>query len=315
MSKHTIDEILRLGKSALQRDRTAYEKAVKGLYTRADTSGFGWNPAGGEADDVDLHDMVDGVHELPRVPGVGRVAVVTMPAYIHEGKWVRRATQRRIYVGHKGNYWRWYSILEDAPVLAVRANPGAVGRSGGSWHKEILDPLKSTRPNPKPKAAVTPTRMNLDVLVDTFGLLNRVPNRLPPTDIAHLRRCMDAGLLVAEGRTHLALTDLGRAARDAHIASHPHLLRASNDVRPNPGPKRRTPAILRHCVAKVAPKRGVSGAYAICTASLQRAGVMRGGKLTAAGKQRDAARRTRTPANKAKDAAFERALRKPRSGR
>lgn len=290
MSKYTIDEILRFGKSALQRDRTAYEKAVKSLYMRADTSGFGWNPAGGEADDVDLHDMVDGVRELPRVPGVGRVAVVTMPAYIHEGKWVRRATQRRLYIGHKGNYWRWYSILEDAPVLAVR-------------------------PNPKPKSAVTPTRMNLDVLVDTFGLLNRVPNRLPPTDIAHLRRCMDAGLLVAEGRTHLALTDLGRAARDAHIASHPHLLRASNDVRPNPGPKRRTPAILRHCVAKVAPTRGVSGAYAICTASLQRAGVMRGGKLTAAGKQRDAARRTRTPANKAKDAAFERALRKPRSGR
>ena len=204
MSKYTIDEILRFGKSALQRDRTAYEKAVKSLYVRADTSGFGWNPAGGEADDVDLHDMVDGVRELPRVPGVGRVAVVTMPAYIHEGKWVRRATQRRLYIGHKGNYWRWYSILEDAPVLAVRANPG---------------------------------------------------------------------------------------------------------------PKRRTPAILRHCVAKVAPTRGVSGAYAICTASLQRAGVMRGGALTAAGKRRDAARRTRTPENKAKDAAFERALRKPRIGR
>lgn len=198
MRKHTIDEILRLGKSPLQRDRTAYEKAVQSLYKRTDTSGFGWNPAGGEADDVDLHDMVDGVRELPRVPGVGRVAVVTMPAYIHEGNVARRATQRRLYVGHKGHHWRWYSILEDAPVLAVRANPGA---------------------------------------------------------------------------------------------------------------KRRTPAILRHCVAKVAPKRGVSGAYAICTASLQRAGVMRGGKLTAMGKQRDAKHRKRTPKNKAKDAAFECSLR------
>jgi hypothetical protein len=197
MSKYTIDEIIRLGKSSLQKDRTVYAKAVKSLYMRADTRGAGWNPAGGEADDVDLHDMIDGVRELPRVSGVGRVAVVTMPAYVVEGNFAYRATQRRLYIGAKGNYWRWYSILEDEPVLRAR---------------------------------------------------------------------------------------------------------------PNPGPKRRTPAILRHCVAKVAPKRGVSGAYAICTASLQRAGVMRGGKLTAMGKVRDAARRKRTPENRAKDAAFERAL-------
>lgn len=201
MSKHTIDEIMRLGRSPLQRDRTTYEKAVQSLYKRADTSGFGWNPAGGEADDVDLHDMVDGVRELPRVDGVGRVAVVTLPTYITVGNAAKRAMQRRLYIGVRKYYWRWYSILEDGPVLTARANPG---------------------------------------------------------------------------------------------------------------PKRRTPAILRHCVAKVAPKRGVSGAYAICTASLQRAGVMRGGKLTAAGKKRDATRRKRTPENKAKDAAFERVLRRPR---
>lgn len=285
MRRHTIDEILRLGKSPLQRDRTAYEKAVQSLYKRTDTSGFGWNPAGGEADDVDLHDMVDGVRELPRVPGVGRVAVVTMPAYIHEGNVVRRATQRRLYVGHKGHHWRWYSILEDAPVLAVRLNPGA---SKGA-----------------------PTALNMSVLVRTFGLANSVPNKIDATDLPHLSRCMKAGLLVPEGRARLVLTDAGAKARDAYIAANPGALRAANDSRPNPGAKRRTPAILRHCVAKVAPKRGVSGAYAICTASLQRAGVMRGGKLTAAGKRRDAARHKRTPENKAKDAAFERALRAP----
>lgn len=203
MSKHTIDEVMRLGKSPLQRDRTAYEKIIKGLSRNVDTRFGGWNPAGGEADDVDLHDMVDDVKELPRVHGAGRIAVVTLPTYITVGNVAHRAMQRRVYVGGKyggGHYWRWYSVLEDAPVLPARANPGA---------------------------------------------------------------------------------------------------------------KRRTPAILRHCVAKVAPKRGVPGAYAICTASLQRAGVMRGGKLTAAGKKRDAGHRKRTPENKTKDAAFERALRKP----
>lgn len=429
MSKHTIDEILRLGKSPLQRDRTAYEKAVQSLYRRADTSGFGWNPAGGEADDVDLHDMVDGVRDLPRVPGVGRVAVVTMPAYIHEGNVARRATQRRLYVGHKGHHWRWYSILEDAPVLAVRPNPRSapwhkqslepslpattenidaarewmlsmwrkraenLGRAvpkdlrgsckfssifaqkvfGGKmegnklhqfnrlpdgslldlnefasdvaemnsphvhdprfwgnrehvesmsscrpaaeeWAKNFLKRMKTARLNPGASNG-SPTALNMSVLVQTFGLANSVPNKIDPADLPHLSRCMKAGLLVPEGRARLVLTDAGVKARDAYIAANPGALRAANDSRPNPGPKRRTPAILRHCVAKVAPKRGVSGAYAICTASLQRAGVMRGGKLTAAGKQRDAARRKRTPENKAKDANFERVLRKTRSGR
>lgn len=191
----TIDEVVRLGDSRLRADRAAYEKAANRLWDRVDEDSKlygGWNPAGGEADDADLHDLVDGVHELPRVKGVGRVAVVTG----------RR--DRTLYIGRRtnGSYWRWFHVLYEAPS-APRANPVA---------------------------------------------------------------------------------------------------------------KRRTPAILRHCVAKVAPKRGTSGAFAICTASLQRAGVLRGGKLTAAGKRRDGAHRARTKGNRAKDADFERALRRPSVG-
>lgn len=178
------------------------------------------------------------------------------------------------------------------------------------WAKNFLKRMKAARPNPSASKGA-PTALNMNVLVQTFGLANSVPNKIDAADLPHLSRCMKAGLLVPEGRARLVLTDAGAKARDAYIAANPGVLRAANDSRPNPGPKRRTPAILRHCVAKVAPKRGVSGAYAICTASLQRAWAMRGGTLTAAGKQRDAARRKRTSENKAKDAAFERALRAP----
>ena len=164
------------------------------------------------------------------------------------------------------------------------------------------------RPGARRRPAGTPTRLNLDVLVATFGLVDRVADGIAVTDLPHLRRCVAAGLVAVDPRGILALTPAGRSARDAHLAASPHLLRPANDVRPNPGAKRRTPAILRHCVAKVAGERGVSGAYAICTASLQRAGVMRGGKLTAAGRARDARHRRRTAENRAKDTAFEVAL-------
>ena len=166
------------------------------------------------------------------------------------------------------------------------------------------------RPGARRRPAGTPTRLNLDVLVATFGLVDRVADGIAVTDLPHLRRCVAAGLVAVDPRGILTLTPAGRSARDAHLAASPHLLRPANDVRPNPGAKRRTPAILRHCVAKVAGERGVSGAYAICTASLQRAGVMRGGKLTPAGRARDAQHRRRTAENREKDTAFEVALAK-----
>lgn len=79
------------------------------------------------------------------------------------------------------------------------------------------------------RTKITPTRLNLDVLVQTFGVLDRVPNQLPKSRIPHLRRCMEAGLLAPQGRTHLALTPEGRAARADHIAAYPWLLQAANE--------------------------------------------------------------------------------------
>jgi hypothetical protein len=89
------------------------------------------------------------------------------------------------------------------------------------------------------RPAGTPTRLNLNVLVETFGLVDRVADGIAVTDLAHLRRCVAAGLVVVDPRGILTLTPAGRRARDAHLAASPHLLRPMNDVRPNPARKRR----------------------------------------------------------------------------
>ena len=229
--------------------------------------------------------------------------------------------------------------------MAVRANPGAVGRSGGSWHKEILDPsLPATESNVKAaqkwilskwrqraKGLGRPTPADLRGSCKFSSIFARKVfggkmegnklhqfNRLPDGTLLDLNESASDVLEMKNPHVHDPRfwgnrdhTESMSSCRPAAESWADEFLAQMKSTRPNPGPKRRTPAILRHCVAKVAPTRGVPGAYAICTASLQRAGVMRGGTLTAAGKRRDAARRTRTPANKAKDAAFERALRAP----
>lgn len=93
-----IEEIVRLGTSPLKRDRTAYEKAVTRLWNRPGDDAVSYNPAGGEADDVDLHDLYDAT-ELPRVPRVGRVAVV------------RHRQGSTLEVGRRKYYWRWHILL------------------------------------------------------------------------------------------------------------------------------------------------------------------------------------------------------------
>jgi hypothetical protein len=87
--------------------------------------------------------------------------------------------------------------------------------------------------------AGAPTRLNLNVLVETFGLVDRVADGIAVTDLAHLRRCVAAGLVVVDPRGILTLTPAGRHARDAHLAASPHLLRPMNDVRPNPARRQR----------------------------------------------------------------------------
>lgn len=99
--KITIDEILRMGRSPLQKERTLYEKAVKKLWDREGGEAVSYNPAGGQADDVDLLQVRDAT-ELPRVQGVGRVAVVQNRGY------------RTLQVGRRtGYYWSWYILLDD----------------------------------------------------------------------------------------------------------------------------------------------------------------------------------------------------------
>lgn len=69
-----------------------------------------------------------------------------------------------------------------------------------------------------------PTDLNLWVLAQTFapnGVLHtRVQNRLRPTELPHLRRCMQAGLLRPDG-ADLALTPEGEAAVADHLLRNP----------------------------------------------------------------------------------------------
>ena len=54
----------------------------------------------------------------------------------------------------------------------------------------------------------TPTDLNLWVLDQCFGERFEIPNALRATDVPHLRRCLKAGLIVAD-RTGLRLTPAG----------------------------------------------------------------------------------------------------------
>lgn len=79
----------------------------------------------------------------------------------------------------------------------------------------------------------------------------------------------------------------------------------------------KTPQVLRHCVAAVAAKSGgdVSKAFAICTAGLQKAGVLKGGsqKLSKKGRGRAGAR-GREPDSKQKDIDYEQLVAAARKG-
>jgi hypothetical protein len=162
------------------------------------------------------------------------------------------------------------------------------------------------------------TKADIQVLADVFGINSVVPNKLRAADLPPLRRCLAAGYCEVV-RSVLVLTPRGRAAVDRARAE------ARSAVRANPARTRpRTPAIVRHCVARVAEKRAgsrgrgapsradLSAGFAICTASLQRAGVLSGAALTAKGRKANAKHGRRTSKNRAKDAAFERALRPTR---
>ena len=61
------------------------------------------------------------------------------------------------------------------------------------------------------KREVIPTELNIWVLRQIFGDEDRAPNAVRPTDRAHVRRCLHAGLVVVDGR-ELVLTDAGKAA-------------------------------------------------------------------------------------------------------
>lgn len=99
---------------ALASDRTAagvrsYERAVNAAFDakiRHDGGEFGgWNPAGGEADDADIHALVDGCTELHRAKGAGRVVVQR----------TRRRTFLLVGRRYNGTHWGWHSVIaEDA---------------------------------------------------------------------------------------------------------------------------------------------------------------------------------------------------------
>jgi len=55
------------------------------------------------------------------------------------------------------------------------------------------------------------THTNLWVLAQAFKTSSRISNRLPATDISHLRRCMNAGVIRVDGN-ELVLTENGEAA-------------------------------------------------------------------------------------------------------
>lgn len=79
----------------------------------------------------------------------------------------------------------------------------------------------------------------------------------------------------------------------------------------------KTPQVLRHCVAQVAAKNqgDVSKAFAICTAGLQKAGVLKSGSKTLSKKGRGkAGARGKEPDSKQKDIDYEQLVAAARKG-
>ncbi len=58
----------------------------------------------------------------------------------------------------------------------------------------------------------TPTALNISVLRQLAAGGREFSNALAATDVAHIRRCMNAGLVEVINRTTLRLTDEGVAA-------------------------------------------------------------------------------------------------------
>jgi hypothetical protein len=56
-----------------------------------------------------------------------------------------------------------------------------------------------------------PTALNLWVLAKVFGDTDVISNRIEPTAVSHIRRCLAAGLVVVDGH-QLRLTDAGLEA-------------------------------------------------------------------------------------------------------
>ena len=61
------------------------------------------------------------------------------------------------------------------------------------------------------KKPVKATQLNVWVLAHTFKNTERVSGRVSSVDAPHLRRCLQAGLMSAEGN-ELVLTEAGKAA-------------------------------------------------------------------------------------------------------
>lgn len=98
---------------------------------------------------------------------------------------------------------------------------------GGSFTlSELSSNSKESTPNPPPKGS--PTDLNLWVLDKFFSDKDEVPNRIDPTDVPHLRRCMSAGLIEAVAGPYgkrggaLRLTEKGKQAiREWSLGKNP----------------------------------------------------------------------------------------------
>ena len=111
--------------------------------------------------------------------------------------------------------------------------------------RQVTMKRHSRRPNPTKRGtprppAGTPTATNLYALATVFGDQTEIPNKLDAVHLPHLRRCMAAGLLVAD-RTSLRLTPAGVSAVLRHRAEHPWMERVGPGLvrRENPGRRRR----------------------------------------------------------------------------
>lgn len=76
---------------------------------------------------------------------------------------------------------------------------------------------KKAKAPKSPTAILTPTQLNLSVLVKTTVGRCEFPNRISAVSAPHLRRCIKAGLLEPISRDVLRLTDAGVAALSDYI--------------------------------------------------------------------------------------------------